>query len=80
MSDELTAPARFAVAVTPSDSTVLTPTRGLYVGSGGNVTVRMVGDQATVTYTAVQTGQLLPISVDQVHSTNTTASSITAVW
>lgn len=80
MSDELTAPARFAVAVVPSDSTVLTPTRGLYVGSGGNVTVRMVGDQATVTFTAVQTGQLLPISVDQVHSTNTTASSITAVW
>jgi hypothetical protein len=80
MSDELTAPARFAVAVTPNDSTVLTPTRGLHVGSGGNVTVRMVGDQATVTFTAVQTGQLLPISVDQVHSTNTTASSITAVW
>lgn len=75
----LSAPASDAVAVTPSDSTVLTTTRGLYVGGAGNVTVIMLGGE-TVTFTAVPAGTLLPVRVTKVKSTSTTATAIVALW
>ena len=69
-----------AVAVTPSDSTILAHTRALFVGGAGNVAVRMMHSQATITFTGVPAGALLPISVDKVMLTNTTATNIVAVW
>jgi len=77
MSDIYGAPAAKGAAVTPSDSTVVN-FRALYVGAGGNVAV-IFRDDATdtaVTLVGVVTGTVLPISVKQVMSTNTTASSI----
>jgi hypothetical protein len=66
-----------AAAVTASDTTVFDPpSRALYVGTAGNVAVRMAGDQAEVTFSNVQDGTLLPVAVDQVLSTGTTASDI----
>lgn len=73
-----TAPAGYGVAVTPSNSTVLPMTRGLYVGVGGNVAVEDIN--STVTYANVQAGTLLPIQVSKVLSTGTTASSIVALY
>lgn len=67
-----------AVAVTPSDSTVLELTRGLYVGTTGNLAVRMADGQ-TVTFTAAAVGYH-PLQVDKVMSTNTTASNILALY
>jgi hypothetical protein len=72
-------PSLHAVAVTPSDVTVLTPTRGLYIGTTGNVTVRMYGSQNNVTFTTVPVG-FMPLQVDQVRATGTTASNIVALW
>lgn len=72
-----TAAAAGAAAVTPSDSTVYDPPgRALWVGALGNVAVRMAGDQSVITFVGVAAGTLLPIAVDKVMSTNTTASSI----
>jgi hypothetical protein len=71
-------PAKFGGAVTPSDSTVLTPTRALYVGTAGNVSVLMMNG-VTVTFSNVQAG-ILPIQVTQVLATGTTASNIIALW
>lgn len=73
-----TAPAHGAVAVTPSDSTVLVNTRGLYVGTSGNLVVEMADGQ-TVTFTSVPIG-IFPIQVTKVLSTGTTASNIVAVY
>lgn len=74
-------PASHAAAVTVSDSTVYDPPgRSLYVGVTGNVAVRMAGSGATVTFVNVQGGSILPIAVDQVRSTNTTASSINILY
>ena len=59
------------------------PTRGLYVGSGGDISVEMFGaglNDATVVFVAVPTGTLLPISITRVNSTNTTAASLVAIW
>lgn len=71
-------PARFAATVTPSDVTILSPTRGLWIGVSGSVAVRMFEEQNTVTLTNVPVG-ILPIQVDQVLAA-TTAASIVALW
>ena len=75
-------PAADLVAVTPHDSTMISDgaaTRGLYVGTTGNVTVLTQNGQ-TVTLTAVPAGALLPIRVKRVNSTLTTASNIVAFF
>lgn len=73
-----TAPAHGAVVVTPSDATVIPCTRSLYVGTTGNVNVRMIDGQ-TVLFTAVPVG-VLAVQVDMVLSTSTTASTILALY
>jgi len=67
-----------AVAVTPSDSSVIPPTRGLFIGVTGNVVVRHVnGDIAT--YSNVAVG-VLPVQVNRVYSTSTTATTMLALY
>lgn len=64
-------------AVTKSDTTVFTPpARAIYVGGVGDVTVRMAASQTNVTFTAVPGGSLLPVCIDQVLSTGTSASAM----
>ncbi len=84
-----TKPSEYAVAVTPSDTVNIDfsqkseSSRGLYVGSGGDVSVEMVGPgltTSTVVFVAVLTGTLLPIEITRVNSTSTTASSLVAIW
>lgn len=68
--------------VTKSDSTVFAyPTRGLYIGGTGDVTVSFgaTAGYAIVTFSAVPTGTFLPIAVSQVRSTGTTATLIIAL-
>lgn len=69
------APAQEAAAVTPNDSTVV-DFDGLYVGGAGNVAVVMSQGSTPVTFTAVPAGTILPIAVQKVMSTNTTATAI----
>lgn len=76
----ITAPADNAEAVTPHDTTILANrSRGLYVGTAGNVAVKMINGQ-TVTFANVPAGSLLPIRVESVLSTGTTASNIVRLW
>jgi hypothetical protein len=73
-------PAYNAVEVAPNDGVDLTNTsRALYVGGGGDVKVDMYGT-GTVTFVGVSAGSLLPVRVDRVYSTGTTATSIVALW
>lgn len=65
-----------ALAATPSDTTVLVPTAGLYVGGAGNLTVVMAGDGGTVLFTAVPAGSFLPVSVTKIKATGTAATAI----
>jgi len=78
MSEKIYLPsglATDAIAITPSDSTVLT-VFGLYVGGAGNVAVTGLSGVA-VTFTNVPAGTILPIAVNRVMLTNTTATNIT---
>ncbi len=74
-------PSRYALAVTPHDTTEIAGgqlTRGLYVGGAGNV-VAIVGGNA-ITFVGVPAGSILPIRTNRVNSTNTTATSIVALF
>lgn len=77
-ADDPVMSASKAVAVTKSDSTVLSTTRALYVGGAGDVAVTM-RDGSVVTFSAVPAGTFLPLRVTKVMSTNTTATLILAL-
>jgi hypothetical protein len=77
-SADATVSAHGAVAVTASDATIFPVTRALYIGTAGDVAVRMA-DGMTITFTSVASG-VFPVQVDQVLSTGTTASNIIALY
>lgn len=65
-----------AVAVTPSDATVIEG-KAIYVGGAGNVTVTTVSG-AVVTFTAPPVGSIIPIAFTRVMSA-TTATALVAL-
>jgi hypothetical protein len=73
----INAPATLAFAITPANGADLAVgTRAIYVGGAGNLTVRMSGDQAAAVFIAVPVGTVLPIAVDRVQATGTTATNL----
>lgn len=79
VSGTVTAPQPTHVtAVTKSDSTDITATasKGLWIGTGGDVAVKAVGDTVAVTLANVPSGTYIPGAYQRVMSTNTTASNI----
>lgn len=76
----LSGPASSGFAVTPNDATDFPqPTRALYIGNGGQVSVQMLTGEA-LTLSAVPGGSLLPIRVRRVLATGTTATAIAALY
>lgn len=76
----LDSPALNAEAVTPSDSVSLTnDSRGLYVGGAGNISVLMSGG-TSVTFTGVVAGSILPIRVNRINATSTTATNMVSLY
>lgn len=77
-------PADEGANVTPDNNTVFgVRTRGILVGTGGILNVRMAGSQNVVRHLC-QNGQILPISVDKITVTgpngDSTATDITIWW
>ena len=76
----LTSPAQDALEITPSDSqTFVQTTRALYVGIGGDATVRMANG-TVATFTGLLAGVVYPLRIDRVLATGTTAASLVALW
>lgn len=77
----LTSPPEDATAITPSDTpaAIGVVTRAIYVGGAGDIAVRMQGG-ATVTLANVPSGTFLPLRVQQVLGTGTTATGIVGFW
>ena len=77
MSQDRTVPGIDAEEVTTSDSG--NPSyRALWVGGAGDLRVTMKGG-ADVTFAGVNAGQWMPIQVQRVWATNTTATSIVGI-
>jgi hypothetical protein len=71
-----TRPSKNYFAITPHDSTDFAETtRGIYVGTGGNV-VAVRADGTAITFSNVPSGTILPIIAKRVNSTSTTASTL----
>ena len=76
----LEGPSALAYAVAPNDGLDLpTPSRGLYIGSAGDLRVGMLWQGAAVTFKNCPAGLLLPIRCARVYSTGTTAADIVAL-
>lgn len=73
-------------AVVPADNTAIPECRAIWVGGAGNIAVKFadVADPTVsggaVTIVGVPAGTLLPFRVKCVMSTNTTATSIVALY
>lgn len=75
----LSGPATSGFSVTPDDDADLArASRALYVGSAGDLAVRMLTGE-TVTLAAVPAGSLLPLRVRRVLAAGTTATAIVAL-
>lgn len=78
-SSGINGPGDDAFAVTPSDTvTFAVAARALYVGTTGDVTLITKGG-ATIKFTAVPAGTVIPIRCTQVMTTGTTASTIVGI-
>jgi hypothetical protein len=76
----LSEPVTGGEAVTPHNSTDLVKvSRALWVGGAGNVAAVMK-DGTVLTFVGVPAGTMLPIRVSRVNSTNTTATSMVALY
>lgn len=81
MSSQYSDPGDRLVSVTASDSTDLTGARAVYVGGTGDVALRAIGSgESAVTFTAVPVGTIIPVRIDRVMATNTTATAIVAIY
>lgn len=79
-ADSVSAPATRAVAVTPDDAAALADLpKALYVGGGGDVTMRGAG-AADQVWTNVPSGTVLPFRARYIRATGTTATDILALY
>jgi len=77
-----------AFTITRVDATPLAqPTRAIYVGTAGNLSVKMVGydgddpsDNPVVLFKNLQAGQILPIRAAYVMLTGTTADDLVGLF
>jgi hypothetical protein len=71
-------PGQNAVAVTPSDTTIV-GCRSLYIGVTGDVTLDLPGGATSVLFKAVPVG-ILPVAALRVKATGTAATNIVAIY
>jgi hypothetical protein len=76
-----TAPVSNAFAITPSNTVDLeTVTRGLYVGTAGDVKVDLFESGTAITFKNLSAGVIHPLRVKRVYSTGTSALDILGVY
>lgn len=69
-----------AYAITPDDAADLpTASRGMYVGTGGDIKVDLPKSAAPVVFVGVPSGAILPVRVKRVYVDGTTASDMVAL-
>ncbi|HZV17992.1 MAG TPA: hypothetical protein VFF84_04795 [Sphingobium sp.] len=75
--DSLTQPARQAFAITPHATNEIDPLpKAIYVGTGGDITLRAADGQADVVFKNVAAGQIIDVRVRYIRAAGTTAADI----
>lgn len=79
-ADNPLGPASSLTAITPHDVNELAAIpRALFVGTGGNITLRGADDAADVVLKNVQSGQVLDVQARFIRASGTTAADIVAL-
>lgn len=77
MGDSALSPSLAPYAVVPHDSNeVAVIPKGIYVGTGGDVTLRGLGATADVTYRNLADGSYIAVRAQYVRATGTTATDL----
>jgi hypothetical protein len=80
-ADSVSAPATRAVAVSPHDTNALADIpKALFVGTGGNLTMRGVAGISDQMWRNVPSGSVLPFRAQYVRATGTTAADLLALY
>ena len=80
-SDAIDAPATRAVVVVPHDvNAVPDIPKALYVGTGGDITMRGVRGTSDQLWRNVPSGAIVPFRAQYVRATGTTAADILALY
>ena len=79
---DIAAPANEAAVIVPSDTVNIPtgPTRGIFVGVAGNITVVMAGKGAQVVLFENMPVGFAPLCVTRVNATGTAATKLVAVY
>jgi hypothetical protein len=79
-ADIFTATAKsYVIYVASPQSTISNQGCVLYIGGAGNITVTTNGSDI-VTFVGLSAGQFVPVQVEKVFATGTTATEIIALW
>ena len=72
-------PARRCNAIVPHDTNKLDPLpKGIYVGTGGDVTIRAIDSDLDVTYRNLPDASYIAVQAAYVRATGTTAANLIA--
>lgn len=69
-----------AINVSAADQNVVGPSRGIYVGGGGNLVCRMRNDQSDTTFTGLLVGWFYPFEVAVIRKTGTTITNSVVLY
>lgn len=79
--EQLDFPANSAFVITPNDSEDLEHnTRGIYIGTAGNLKVDMLSDGVAITFHNLIAGVVYPYRVSHVYSGGTTADNLIGLY
>lgn len=54
--------------------------RGIYVGTGGDISIDLAGSGSAIIFKGAVAGTILPVAAKRVNSSGTTASNLVALW
>ncbi|HWJ70935.1 MAG TPA: hypothetical protein VNS79_12920 [Sphingobium sp.] len=75
--DSLSQPARQAFAITPHATAEIDPLpKAIYVGGGGDITLRAADSNSDAVFRNVAAGQILDVRVRYIRAAGTTATGI----
>ncbi|WP_137680706.1 spike base protein, RCAP_Rcc01079 family [Aurantiacibacter suaedae] len=80
-SDSVSDPARSLATIDATSSATLNSTpKALFIGSGGDVSIRAIDDDEAVTLRNVPSGTILPVRAMQIDPARTTARDIVGLY
>lgn len=76
-ANSLSSPAAGCFEITPNNSAdLVSATKAIYVGTGGDIVLRSIDSDTDVTFVNVPGGAILPVRVQAIRNNGTTASDI----